>query len=276
MSTKKVVKPKGKGAPKASFRDVFYEKYAPIATGLGAAVVIVGALFKIQHWPGGSPILTAGLATEACLFVMFAFAPQHKDPDWTRVYPQLGDDYEGAIGETEQPGKGLTKKLDTMLADARVDDQLIQSLGNSFRGLSENVSKLSHIGDAAVATNEYAQNAKVAAKSLQEMNKSYGATVDAMSSMATASDDAKKYHTQVQTVTKNLGALNAVYEMELQDTNNHLKALNKFYGNISAAMENVNEATKDTQQFKAEMSKLTNNLSSLNNVYGNMLTAMKG
>jgi gliding motility-associated protein GldL len=77
-------------------------------------------------------------------------------------------------------------------------------------------------------------------------------------------------------MTINLGALNAVYEMELQDANNHLKAMNKFYGNLSMAMENLTDASKDTEQFKQEVSKLTHNLHSLNTVYGNMLTAMKG
>ena len=77
-------------------------------------------------------------------------------------------------------------------------------------------------------------------------------------------------------MTKNLGALNAVYEMELQDANNHLKAMNKFYGNLSMAMENLTDASKDTEQFKGELSKLTTNLTSLNRIYGSMLTAMKG
>jgi len=73
-----------------------------------------------------------------------------------------------------------------------------------------------------------------------------------------------------------LGALNAVYEMELQDANNHLKAMNKFYSNLSIAMENMSEASRDTHQFKQELSKLTGNLAALNNVYGNMLAAMRG
>jgi gliding motility-associated protein GldL len=73
-----------------------------------------------------------------------------------------------------------------------------------------------------------------------------------------------------------MGALNAVYELELQDTNKHLKAMNAFYGNLTAAMQNMADASKDTQQFKSELSKLTGNLASLNNVYGSMLTAMRG
>ncbi|MGB3465249.1 MAG: gliding motility protein GldL, partial [Cyclobacteriaceae bacterium] len=113
-------------------------------------------------------------------------------------------------------------------------------------------------------------------KSLVDMNKSYATTVNAMSEMASASKDAKDYHSQVQNVTKNLGALNKVYELELNDANSHLKAMNKFYSNVTAAMENVAQASKESEQFKKEMSNLTTNISNLNKVYGNMLTAMKG
>ena len=96
-----------------------------------------------------------------------------------------------------------------------------------------------------------------------------------MDKMASASKDAEAYHTQMQTVTVKLAALNALYEMELQDANGHLKAMNKFYGNISGAKNNVADAAKNAEKFKVEMGNLTTNLSSLNNVYGSMLTAMK-
>jgi gliding motility-associated protein GldL len=266
-------------ARKTGFREKFYFTYAPIITNLGASVVIIGALFKIMHWKGADVMLIAGLGTEALLFALFAFAPQVHEPDWARVYPQLADDYpvdeyETAVAPSN--GQGLTRKLDDMLANAKVDDAVIASLGTGLRGLSDSVAKMSDLSKVSVATNEYAQNVSAASKSLVDLNKSYGATVTAMAEMSNASADAKQYHSQVQSVTKNLASLNAIYEMELQDTNNHLKAMNKFYGNLSAAMENVSDASKDTQQFKTELSKLTSNLSSLNNVYGSMLTAMRG
>jgi gliding motility-associated protein GldL len=108
------------------------------------------------------------------------------------------------------------------------------------------------------------------------MNSSYAATVKSMSEMSAATSDAKAFHTQVQTITKNLGALNAVYEMEINDANNHLKAMNQFNAGLQNALVNMTEAAKGTDQFKGELSKLTGNLTSLNNVYGNMLAAMRG
>jgi gliding motility-associated protein GldL len=263
---------------KGGFQDFLFNKFMPLLYGLGAAVVIVGAMFKIMHWPGAGPMLVVGLSTEAVIFAFSAFQPVHKDPDWTRVYPQLADDFDNYEDESGAPStnNGLTKKLDDMLADGNVNQDVINKLGAGMQTLASTVGKLKDFTDASVASNEYAANVKTASAQILEMNKSYSKTVDAMSSMANASQDAKEYHAQVQSITKNLGALNAVYEMELADANNHLRAMNKFYSNLSSAMENMADASKDTEQFKNELAKLSGNLTKLNSVYGNMLSAMKG
>jgi gliding motility-associated protein GldL len=261
---------------KGGFQQVLFDKIMPMIYGLGAAIVIVGAMFKIMHWPFAGPMLVVGLSTEALIFAFSAFQPVHKDPDWTRVYPQLSDDYEGYEEEGEEAtGTSITRKLDDMMADANINQDVINKLGSSFTSLSTSVANLKDLSDASVASSEYAKNVRTASSSILEMNKSYAKTVDAMSEMANASQDAREYHAQVQNITKNLGALNAVYEMELQDANNHLRAMNKFYGNLSSAMENMADASKDTQQFKDELGKLSKNLTALNNVYGNMLSAMR-
>ena len=135
---------------------------------------------------------------------------------------------------------------------------------------------MADLSQATAATQDYTVKVRTAADSLDKINAAYATTAEAISQMAVSTTDAKEYHNQVQSMTRNLGALNAVYEMELQDANNHLKAMNKFYGNLSMAMENLTDASKDTEQFKQEVAKLTQNLHSLNNVYGNMLTAMRG
>lgn len=247
----------------------------PKIYGIGAAVVIVGALFKIMHWPFAGPMLVVGLGTEALIFLASAFMAPPQDPDWTFVHPQLAAD---EVDDTvESPtGEGLTKSLDKMMHDANINQDLVTRLGSGLNNLTQSVHNLGDLTNSAVASNEYAENVKTASKSIVEMNKSYAKTVDAMSEMANATQDAKEYHHQVQNITKNLGALNAVYEMELQDANNHLKAMNKFYANLSSAMDSMSEASKDTQTLRDEVSKLSKNLSSLNNVYGNMLSAMKG
>ncbi len=245
----------------------------PKIYGIGAAIVIVGAMFKILHLEGGGLMLGIGLTTEAIIFFLSAFEPRHQEPDWSLVYPELAG---GAPTSRKAISNGSTsKKLDAMLESSKVGPELIDSLGRGMKNLSDSVAKMSDLSNAAVATNEYATNVQQASKSMVDMNKSYATTVTAMNEMAGASKDAKEYHTQVQTVTKNLASLNAVYEMELHDANSHLKSMNKFYTNLSGAMENVAQASKDAEQFKNNFSSLNGNIASLNKVYGNMLTAMR-
>jgi gliding motility-associated protein GldL len=264
---------------KGGFAEFIFNTIMPKVYGIGAAVVIVGAMFKINHWPGASEMLVVGLTVEAIIFFLSAFQPPAHEPDWTKVYPELAEDFDDydtpAPKKIGKPGESVTQKLDSMLTEAKIEPQLLDSLGKGLKSLSDSAAKMNNLTDASVATNEYAKNVKDASKAILDLNKSYSNTVSAMSEMANASKDAKEYHAQVQNITKNLGALNAVYEIELQDANSHLKAMNKFYSNLTAAMESMTEATKDTQQFKAEMTKLTSNITNLNKVYGSMLAAMK-
>jgi len=299
---------------KGGFSELLYGTIMPKIYGIGAAVVIVGALFKIQHWAGASLMLIIGLSTEAVIFIFSAFEPKHPEPDWAKVYPELSEDYDGPpqkarMKPQQVQGDSTSRKLDAMLESGKIGPELVDSLGKGMRRLSESVTRLSSLGDAALATNEYTDNVKAASGSVLEMKKSYDQSSQILSEMAnvsksaitdisnsskqtmaelgnaskTASEelsntfkDTKEYHAQVQNITKNLGALNAVYEMELQDANSHLKAMNKFYSNLTTALESMSGATKDTEQMKDEINKLTSNLSSLNRVYGSMLSAMKG
>ena len=266
-------------AQKGGFQAWFYGKIAPIITGLGASIVIIGALFKIQHYPGAGPMLIIGLGTEAILFAMFAFAPQPHDPAWERVYPVLDDEYwaknHKALPTATPDGKSAVKSLDEMMSQAKIEQGMLERLGTGFKSLSDNVSKMGDIAGASVATKAYADNVTKAASALSDMNKSYADTVKSMSAMSAATSDSEKFHAQVTAMTKNLGALNAVYEMEVKDASEHMKAMKQFSSGLTAAIANMSETAKSADSVKGEMSKLTGNLSSLNNVYGNMLSAMR-
>jgi gliding motility-associated protein GldL len=275
---------------RGGLNELFFSTIMPKVYGIGAAVVIVGAMFKLLHYPGAEIMLGVGLSTEAIIFFLSAFEPKKAEPDWTKVYPELAEDYQGAVGariSKGQPQESVSKKLDTMLESAKVGPELIDSLGRGMRSLSETTAKLGQMGNAATATSEYTNSVKSAAANIGKMNQSYSDSVNSMVEMATvsknataemanASKDAKEYHNQVQSVTKNLGALNAVYEMELQDANQHIKAMNKFYTNLTSSLDSMAKATEDADKFKGEITKLTTNLSKLNNIYGGMINAMKG
>lgn len=263
----------------AAQKSFLYDTLMPKIYGIGAAVVIVGALFKIEHWKGADTMLIVGLGTEAVIFFLSAFQPAAHEPNWELVYPELSDGYDPSTGGTKavetSNAKGLTMKLDDMLKNANVTPEALTSLGQGLNRLSTTTSQMSQLGEAANVTDEYTKKVRSAADSLDKINVAYGNTVEAISAMSNATSDAKEYHMQVQNVTKNLGALNAVYEMELQDANTHLKSMNQFYGTLSHAMENMTQAGKDTEQFQKQVADLTGNLTSLNRVYGNMLNAMR-
>ena len=265
---------------KGGFTELLYKTIMPKVYGIGAAVVIIGALFKILHMPGADEMLMIGLGTEAVIFFLSAFEPPHQDVDWSKVYPELAEEYEAPSVSprisNKQGGASLTQQLDVSLEKAKIGPELLESLGKGLNNLAESAKKMNNLSDAAVATNDYAKNVQSASKSLSEMNKSYDIAIKAVSSMADASKDAGEYHSQVQKVTKNLAALNSVYEMELKDADSHVKNMNKFYESLTGAMTGLSKVGDNTAKFTSELGKLTDNITALNRVYGSMLTAMKG
>jgi gliding motility-associated protein GldL len=267
---------------KGGFMDLLYKTIMPKVYGIGAAVVIIGALFKILHLTGADQMLMIGLSVEAAIFFLSAFEPPHPEPDWSKVYPELAEDFEGPAQPTRisnRPAAGgdsALLKIDEMLKTAKVDQNLLDNLGKGLNNLATSASQMSSLSNAAVATNEYAKNVSTAAASLVEMNKSYGSAMKAVGAMADASKDTGEYHKQMQAVTKNLQMLNSVYEMELKDADSHVKNMNKFYESLTGAMSGLSQVGNNTAKFTGELTKLTDNLTSLNNVYGSMLSAMKG
>lgn len=256
----------------------FYGSIMPKIYGIGASIVILGAMFKILDWRFSSIMIGVGLSTEAAIFFLSAFEPKNEELDWSKVYPELEDKNIGIAPKkaVAQNTDQTSQKMDEMLAKAKIGPELIESLGKGMQNLASTTEKLGSISDATVATNDYAQNVKKASKSILEINESYTKTASALAEMSSASEGTKAYRDQLVSVTKSLSALNNVYEEELKDSNMHAKTINKFYSNISVAMDGIQEAGKETETFKTELAKLNKNVHSLNNVYGGMLSAMKG
>ena len=242
--------------------------------GIGAAIVIIGALFKILHLKFANELLIVGLTTEALIFFLSAFEKPHEEYDWSLVYPELAGMDAHSKPAKSANGATVSQQLDQMLEDAKIGPELIESLGTGLRTFGEKVSTISNVTDAATNSNEFASKLKQATKSVDELTSAYSQASSSLSEIAASSTDSKMYHEQVQTLAKNLSSLNSMYELELQDSNNHLKTLNKFYGNVSETMQNFSDSLNDARAFKDEVGKLSKNLASLNAVYGNMLSAM--
>ena len=243
----------------------------------GAAIVIAGALFKIMHWTGANQMLIIGMSTEVAIFIISAFEPQHVDKyyDWERVYPELlsTEPISKKIGGgTEKP---LTQQLDKMLSEAKVGPDLINSLGKGLSSLAESTGKLNDLTDASVAVNDFAQNARTASGNITTFASAAATATSAVNDIGKGAADTKVYHEQVQKMSVNLSQLNTIYELELQDSNNHLKAMNKFFGNLNNAAQALSETATDATRYKEQLGVLNKNLAALNAVYGNMLSAMR-
>lgn len=203
------------------------KKIMSMAYGLGAAVVIVGALFKIMHWPGADEMLIIGMGTEAVIFCVSAFEPIHQEVDWSLVYPELagmeGDDHKKK--KDAKGGGSISQQLDKMLEEAKVGPELITSLGTGLKSLSDNVKGMSEISNAAVATNDFATNAQKASKTLEGVNTSSAKAVDAMNALAEISSGTKEYQAQ-------LGDISS----EMKKLASNIAGLNAVYGNMLSAM----------------------------------------
>lgn len=205
--------------------------------GMGASVVIIGALFKITHYDlgpiNGNSMLTLGLVVEALIFAISAFEPVDDDLDWSKVYPELkGGEAKavrvagvaGNIGEATQEQGMLSKKLDDLLKEAKIDGDLMNSLGQSIRNFEAASKEIAPTIDSVASTKKYAEEMSLAAAQLESLNSMYKVQLDSANK-------------------------NAIINQEVAENN---------------------------MKLKEQMAALTTNLSSLNTVYGGMLSAMGG
>jgi len=219
---------------------------------------------KILHLSWADWALKIGLTTEALIFFVYAFVPPP---------PSNVPEYAAAAVPT---GNSALKSLDKMLAEADITPTNLQKLSSGFQKLGTTVDKMGEIGDVVKSTGDFTNNTKAAADAMLTMKDSMNKSAGTFASFNDAAESTKQFHGQVQTLTKNLGSLNTIYELELQDTNNHLKAMNQFYSNLTNASKAMQGSAEDAKKTQDQISLLAKNLASLNNVYGNMLSAMQG
>lgn len=214
---------------KSFFESKRFKQTMNFVYGFGAAIVIAGALFKIMHWKGADMMLVVGMGTECVIFVISAFEPVHMDPDWSLVYPELAGADPVTRKEEKKSNLSVTQQLDKMLEEAKVGPELISSLGTGLKSLSQNVSEMSSISAASLATNEYAANAQKAAKNMDEISKSTAMVSESMNSFTGG----------LSNVLNNLTASESAaagFKDELGKLNKNLGNLNTIYGNMLSAM----------------------------------------
>ena len=193
------------------------------AYGMGAAVVIIGALFKITHLEfgiiTGNLMLTIGLVVEAAIFALSAFEPVDEELDWTLVYPELGSGKalpKQFKAETSSDAEGmLSKKLDAMLKDAKIDGELMVSLGNSIKNFEGAAKNIMPSADSIASTKKYSEELTLAAAQMESLNSLYKIQIQSSSRNAQINEEVVennlKLKEQMQSLTSNLSSLNNVY-----------------------------------------------------------------
>lgn len=228
-----------------------YKNFMAKLYGIGAAVVILGALFKILHLPGANIMLIAGMGTEAIIFIFSAFEPLHVEYNWALVYPELAIGNEEELkpvtkkAKKEAPIGTVTQQLDKMLEEAKIGPELIESLATGMRNLSENAKKISGTADAAAATDGYIANLTKAGEKAKDLSVQYEKTTNALMSQQQTSD-------VIASSTK-----------QMEQT-------------VKAYAESLNASLQNTMKYQEEVNKLTQSVQKISSIYGNMLAAMSG
>lgn len=267
-----------------------YRNFMAKLYGIGASIVIIGALFKINHYWGANGFLMIGLGTEAIIFFFSAFEPPHVEPDWSLVYPQLAgmDKLVKPIASTS-----VTQQLDDMLAKAKIGPDLIQSLGDGLRKMSENTSKMSEVTNAAIANDEFVKNVKAASKSVNDLSASYIRTSETLDQDINL---AKGFSTNLRSASVSVNNLTNVYDEVTTSIRNEMASTEQLSGSIKTATEsanmlalNYNKSAEilaksaemlnfsaiDGKVYNEQLQKISSNLAALNTIYELQLRSSK-
>ena len=318
-----------------------YKNFMAKVYGLGASVVLIGAMFKINHYPGADIMLIIGLGTEAIIFFFSAWEPPFVEPDWSLVYPELAFQYHNVGKGEPRKVETPTEKLDEMFEKANIDQEVIDKLGKGIEKLAENANQLGKLSDASAvtedftatlasasssakqfgeavakdadatqeygeslrsvkeganslanayteaadvlkgdmnSTEQFANTVKEATESAQSLANNYARSAEIIEKSVSALDftalEGDAYNQQLRKISENLAALNAIYEIQLQGTNQAVESSERLQETMKSFLEKLESTTDSTSQFSEQMKTLSERMNSLNKVYGNMLTAM--
>ncbi|OFX19224.1 MAG: hypothetical protein A2041_10870 [Bacteroidetes bacterium GWA2_31_9b] len=275
-------------------QSTIWKKFMAKLYGWGASLVILGALFKLMHWPFASAMLIIGMTTETIIFFFSAFEPIHEDVDWTLVYPELAgisedEDFiqeRGKIKESVRSEGGFGK-LDEMLQNAEITPELFDKLGKGLKNLNQTTQNLMHVSDAAQATNQFVEHLQTASESVSTMAESYSNSSQQLSGSVnglinsyknsadlinesgkniadqfsqtsqTFIENYKSIDEKIQANISNITNGNKSYNEKLELINKNLSALNSVY---ELQLQNTNEQVKNSTVLTGEMNQIMSNL----------------
>ena len=278
------------------FKTKRWKTFMGFVYGWGASVVLMGALFKLEHWQYSSLLLTIGLSTEALIFFLSAFEPPLEMPEWSKVYPELKEDYE--VLELEELENRKKKDLGDLFSSSELTPDLLDKVGKGLNELSNTAKGISDISTATLATDMYVKNLGSASESMsnfaeinnkanQSINdsvgvliKSYAATAQKLSDTDLGSEldkvkeSSSQYTGNLDKLNGHLTQLNSTFESQLKGTTEQFKASQKFSQDLDNMNSILASSVDELKKYKENAEKLNKHLESLNTIYGNMLGAM--
>ena len=276
-----------------------YKTFMAYLYGWGAAVVIIGALFKIMHWPGANMMLIAGMGVEGVIFFLSAFEPPHKEWDWSLVYPELAGmiDESGLEGDIEYDENGnpiakaanlpvsqdpLSAKLDKMLEDANITPELIDRLGQGMQNLADSANAMNNMASVTAATDKFVSNLDGVASQAGRLLESMQGAPEAVSTLSTIYQETSQalngevsYVEEMKKMSASLSSINAMYEMQINNASTQMNINKEFEEKMNTMLTNFTSSADGIMKYKEQVDALTRKVAELNNVYGNMLAAMQ-
>lgn len=218
-----------------------YKKFMAYLYGWGASIVIVGALFKINHYPGAGLMLIVGMSIEAIIFFFSVFEPPHKELDWTKVYPELKEEAEPVAESPRRGGGGgatnpLSAKIDEMFEQANITPEIFDNLREGLTKLTQTTTAINNVTNVVNANDQYAS--------------------------------------ELQKMTEQLVKLNDFYANQMQVSTKQMEDTRKLQDNMNQIMENLNESLDDAKKYRTEINELSQKVAALNTMYGKMLGAL--
>ena len=269
-------------------RSKAYKNFMAKLYGWGAAVVIVGALFKIMHWPGANIMLIAGMGTETIIFFLSAFEPPHKEWDWSLVYPELAGMVEDNQLELDENGNPtvskdpLSAKLDKMLEEANITPELMDRLGQGLQNLAESANAMNKMASVTTATDKFVSNMDNVAGQAGKLLESMQGAPEAISTLSAIYRETAEslsgevsYVEEMKKMSASLSSINAMYEMQINNASTQMSLNKEFEEKMSTMLTNFSDSAEGITKYKEQVDALTRKVSELNNVYGNMLAAMQ-
>ena len=260
-----------------------YKTFMGAVYGIGAAIVMVGAYFKLTHIQGADLMLALGLGVEALIFFLSAFEPQHLDYAWDNVFVELDEDWDG-VQKTQFATSGAGRPaaatdmeeamLSKMFEKMNVSEETFNKIGKGLDKLAQNAGQMADISNAMAATTNYANAMDRATKSISDFSNAYVQTNQKLSDSLGKLDFSALDANTIKKVSSSMQSLNSIYELQLQGAEQTSAASKALTETMNKYMDNLNASSKNAGVLNDQLTQLSARLTALNNVYGGMLSAM--